>query len=126
MNMRTPLGQVRGLGSAKQGTDHFWKQRVTGVALVPLTIFFVFLVMSMIGATHAQAAAIVASPLVAIMLVMVIGSGLFHMALGMQTIIEDYVSAEAAKIALLMANSFFTVAIGAACIFAVLKIGFGG
>jgi len=126
MNMRTPLSQVRGLGSAKEGTDHFWKQRLTGVANIPLTIFFVFLVIAMIGADHARAAALIASPLVAIILLMMIVSGLYHMRLGMQTIIEDYVPAEGMKIALVMANTFFTVAIGVACIFAVLKISFGG
>ena len=126
MNMRTPLSQVRGLGSAKDGTDHFWRQRLTGVANIPLTIFFVFLVVSMIGAGHEQAAAMIASPLVAIILLMMIVSGLYHMRLGMQAIIEDYVHGEGMKIVLVMANTFFTVAIGAACIFAVLKISFGG
>ncbi len=126
MNMRTPLSQVRGLGSAKEGTDHFWKQRLTGVANIPLTLFFVFLVIAMIGRDHVGAAALIASPLVAIILLMMIVSGLYHMRLGMQTIIEDYVNAEAMKIVMLMLNTFFTVAIGAACIFAVLKISFGG
>jgi len=126
MNMRTPLSQVRGLGSAKEGTDHFWKQRLTGVANIPLTIFFVFLVVSMIGAGHEQAAEMIASPFVAILLLMMIVSGLYHMRLGMQTIIEDYIHGEGIKIVAVMANTFFTVAIGAACIFAVLKISFGG
>lgn len=126
MNMRTPLSQVRGLGSAKEGTDHFWKQRLTGVANIPLTIFFVFLVVSMIGAGHEQAAEMIASPFVAILLLMMIVSGLYHMRLGMQTIIEDYIHGEGMKIVAVMANTFFTVAIGAACIFAVLKISFGG
>ena len=126
MTMRTPLSRVRGLGSAKEGTDHFWKQRLTGVANVPLMIFFVFLIVSMVGADHAAAASIVGSPFVAILLLLVIVSGLYHMRLGMQTIIEDYVSAEGAKIGLLMANTFFCVAIGAACVFAVLKVSFGG
>jgi len=126
MNMRTPLSQVRGLGSAKEGTDHFWKQRLTGVANIPLTIFFVFLVVSMIGAGHEQAAEMIASPFVAILLLMMIVSGLYHMRLGMQTIIEDYIHGEGMKIVAVMANTFFTVAIGAASIFAVLKISFGG
>ncbi|MEM1044841.1 MAG: succinate dehydrogenase, hydrophobic membrane anchor protein [Pseudomonadota bacterium] len=126
MTMRTPLSRVRGLGSAKEGTDHFWKQRLTGVANVPLMIFFVFLIVSMVGADHTTAAAIVASPFVAILLLLVIFSGLYHMRLGMQTIIEDYVNAEGAKIVLLMGNTFFCVAIGAACVFAVLKVSFGG
>jgi len=126
MTMRTPLSQVRGLGSAKQGTDHFWKQRLTGLANIPLTLFFVFLVIAMVGAGHAEAAAMIGSPLVAIILLLMVISGLYHMRLGMQTILEDYVHAEGMKIALLILNTFFTIAIGASCIFAVLKISFGG
>lgn len=126
MNMRTPLSQVRGLGSAKEGTDHFWKQRLTGIANIPLTIFFVFLVVSMVGADHSTAASLIASPLVSIILLMMIVAGLYHMRLGMQTIIEDYVNAEGMKIVLIIANTFFSFAVGAACIFAVLKISFGG
>ncbi|MEM8812546.1 MAG: succinate dehydrogenase, hydrophobic membrane anchor protein [Pseudomonadota bacterium] len=126
MSMRTPLSKVRGLGSAKEGTDHFWMQRLTGVANIPLMIFFVFLVVGMSGADHEAAASMIGSPIVAIVLLLMLVSGLYHMRLGMQTIIEDYVHAEGVKIACLMANTFFTVAVGAACVYAVLKISFGG
>ena len=125
MNMRTPLSKVRGLGSAKEGTDHFWLQRLTAVANVPLMLFFVILVISMVGATHREAVAILGSPIIAILLLMMILSGLYHMRLGMQTIIEDYVHGEAAKVVLLMANTFFCAGIGIACVYAVLKTSFG-
>ena len=125
MNMRTPLSKVRGLGSAKEGTDHFWLQRLTAVANVPLMIFFVILVVSMVGATHREAVAVLGSPIIAILLLMMILSGLYHMRLGMQTIIEDYVHGEAAKIVLLMANTFFCAGVGIACVYAVLKTSFG-
>jgi succinate dehydrogenase / fumarate reductase, membrane anchor subunit len=125
-DMRTPLGKVRGLGSAKSGTEHFWLQRVTAVANVLLTIAFLFVVISLVGKPYAAAIARLQSPLVAILLLLFILSALVHMRLGMQVIIEDYVHGEGAKVVAVIANSFFTVAVGAASIFAILKIAFGG
>ncbi|PVB61339.1 succinate dehydrogenase, hydrophobic membrane anchor protein [Labrenzia sp. 011] len=125
-DMRTPLNIVRGLGSAKEGTDHFWKQRLTAVANVFLISFFVILVISMQGSTHGELIETLRNPLVSIVLLLVILSGVFHMKLGMQVIIEDYVHGEGIKFLSLMANTFFCVFIGFGCIFAVLKIGFGG
>ena len=124
-NLRTPLSTVRGLGSAKEGTDHFWRQRLTSVANVPLIGFFLYVVISLNGASHAETIAYLSKPWVAIGMLMVLLSGLIHMRLGMQVIIEDYVHGEGNKIALLMLNTFFTIAVAVACVFALLKIGFG-
>ncbi len=126
MDMRTPLGRVRGLGSAKEGTDHFWKQRLTAIANIPLVIFFVWLIVSLNGASHAEVTARISSPLVSLALLALILSVCFHMKLGMQIIIEDYVHSEGPKIALLILNTFFCLALALAGGFAILKLGFGG
>ena len=125
-DMRTPLGKVRGLGSAKDGTDHFWRQRLTAVANVPLILFLIWLIISLIGATHAQVVSALANPFIAIMLLATIVSVCWHMKLGMQIIIEDYVHSEGSKIILVILNSFFCFGLGLAAVFAVLKLGFGG
>lgn len=125
-SMRTPLGRVRGLGSAKSGTGHFWLQRVTAVANVVLTIVFLGVVISLVGKPYQAAVAVLSHPLVAILMLLFTVSGVVHMRLGMQVIIEDYVHGEGLKIAAVMANTFFAIAIGAACVFALLKLSFGG
>ena len=125
MSLRTPLKNARWLGSAKEGADHFWKQRVTGVANLVLSVFLVWLLVKLAGADHATAAQTLGHPAVALPLMLLLLSGMIHMRLGMQTIIEDYVHGEGAKIALLMLNTFFAVSVGAASILAVLKLFLG-
>jgi succinate dehydrogenase / fumarate reductase, membrane anchor subunit len=125
MSMRTPLGRVRGLGSARSGTGHFWQQRLTAIAAVPLTIAGVVLVISLTGRSYPAVKQILASPLVAVLMLLFILSNLVHMKIGMQVIIEDYVHDEKQKLTLLVLNTFFSYAIGLACVFAVLKISFG-
>jgi succinate dehydrogenase / fumarate reductase membrane anchor subunit len=122
---RTPLARVRGLGSAKTGTAHFWHQRLTAVANVPLTIAFVLIVVALLGRNHAAAQQILASPLVAIVMLLFIGSVTYHMRIGMQVIIEDYVHEETAKLALIMLNTFFAVAVALASAYAIFKLSFG-
>lgn len=125
MSQRTPLAKVRGLGSAKEGTDHFWKQRLTAVSNLLLVCFLVWLLSKLAGADHATVKRTLAKPQVAIPLLLLVISGVIHMRLGMQTIIEDYVHSEGRKVAALMLNSFFTILIGLTCVFAVLKLSFG-
>src|SRR5262245_30273631 len=123
--MRTPLRLVRGLGSAREGTDHFWRQRLTAVANVPLILFFVGFLVALNGASYAEIRAALANPFAAVAMILVLVSALVHMRLGMQVIIEDYVHGEGVKLALLMLNTFFAVAVGAASILALLKLAFG-
>ena len=122
--MSTPLGRVRGLGAARSGTEHFWRQRLTAVANVPLTIGFVLIVVGLLGRNHAAVVQILGSPLVAVVMLLFILSVTTHMRIGMQVIIEDYVHDERHKLFLVMANTFFTAAIGLACAFAIFTLSF--
>ncbi len=126
MSMRTPLSKVRGLGSAKSGTEHFWHQRLTAVANIPLVIFLIWFCVSKVGADRAEMAAALSNPLVALMLVFTIISVTWHMRLGMQVVIEDYIHSEGSKLICLLGNTFFSLAVALTGLFAVLKISFGG
>ena len=125
-DMRTPLGKVRGLGSAREGTGHFWRQRLTAVANIPLILFFLGFLISINGADYATVRAAFANPFVSLMFALVLFSALYHMRLGMQAIIEDYVHGEGIKLVLVMLNTFFPIAVGAVAVFALLKLAFGG
>jgi len=125
-DMRTPLAKVRGLGSAREGTGHFWRQRLTAIANVPLTLFFVGLLVSLNGTGYAETRAALSNPFVALVLLLFVVSGLIHMRLGMQVIIEDYVHGEGTKLALLVLSTFFTFVVGAMAGVALLKLAFGG
>jgi succinate dehydrogenase / fumarate reductase, membrane anchor subunit len=124
-HIRTPLGRVRGLGSARSGTGHFWHQRLTAVSNVPLVIAFVLILVSLLGRSHAAVVQILGSPLVAIVMLLFIASITYHMRLGMQMIIEDYVHDEKWKIAAVIANTFFAIAVASAAVYALLKLSFG-
>jgi succinate dehydrogenase / fumarate reductase, membrane anchor subunit len=125
MAYRTPLARVRGLGSAHAGADHFWRQRLTAVANIFLVPFLVWLIVTLAGADYATVKGTLAKPQIAIPLLLLVVSGLVHMRLGMQVIIEDYVHSEGHKIVALMLSSFFAFAVGLVCVFAVLKLSFG-
>jgi succinate dehydrogenase / fumarate reductase, membrane anchor subunit len=123
--MRTPLKNVRSLGSAKEGAAHFWQQRMTAIANLFLTMFMVGLLVRLLGTDYATVRATLANPIIALLLLALVLSGLVHMRLGMQVIIEDYVRSEGAKLMCLMLNTFFAIAIGLTCVFAILKLSFG-
>ena len=125
MSMRTPLGKVRGLGSARDGTHHWWMQRVTAIANLPLMIFFIIFIIAHLGASRAELAAAIAHPMIAILLSLTMISVLWHMRLGLQVVIEDYVHGAATKLVAILANTFFTAALGVAALYAILKMSFG-
>jgi succinate dehydrogenase / fumarate reductase membrane anchor subunit len=124
-SQRTPLARVLGLGSAREGTGHFWKQRVTAVSNIFLVSFLIYIVAKLAGHDHASVRAALAHPLYAIPILLLVISGIIHMRLGMQTIIEDYVHSEGPKVLALMLNTFFAIAVGLTSVFAVLKLSFG-
>ncbi len=125
-DMSTRLRRVRHLGAAHDGTSHFWRQRLTAAANLPLVIAFIVLVVILVGRPRAEVVAILASPFVALLLILMILSISIHMRIGMQVIIEDYVHGEGLKVAAIAANTFFAVAVAAVSIFAILKLAFGG
>ena len=126
MSIRTPLAHARGLGSAKSGTGHWWAQRLTAVALTPLIIWFVISLVIMTGSDHDTAIAWIGNPLTAILLVLLIATGFYHMQLGLQVVIEDYFHTRWMEIALLLSVKGAAVLFVVTAIFAVLKIAFGG
>lgn len=124
--IQTPLRRVLYLGSAREGTSHFWRQRLTAVANVPLVIAFVIVIISVVGEPYPVVVERLGSPLVAALLLLMVGSIAIHMRLGIQTIIEDYIHGEGARVAALIANTFFSVLIAVVCGVAILKLALGG
>lgn len=125
MSTRTPLSRARGLGSARSGVHHFWMQRVTAVALIPLVIWLVASLAYHSGADYETTRAFFAQPVAGGLMVLLIIAGAYHMQLGMQVIIEDYIHKEGTKLVLLMLNGFFAVAAGLIGALAVIKLSFG-
>jgi succinate dehydrogenase / fumarate reductase membrane anchor subunit len=123
--MRTPMRAVRGLGAAHSGTGHFWHQRVTSVAGIPLTIGLLLIVTALLGRSHAAVVQILGSPIVAIIMLLFIINMAYHMWIGMQEIILDYVHEDRWKLLSLMANTFFVFAVSLASVYAILKLSFG-
>jgi len=124
MTMRTPISRVRGLGSAKDGTHHWWMQRLTAVALVPLSIWFVISMIGLASADHAAVSAWLATPLTAVLMLLFVIATFYHMQLGLQVVIEDYIHGEAAKMVCLIGIKLGSFALGVAAAFAVLKVAF--
>lgn len=123
--LRTPLKNVRRLGSAHEGADHFWMQRVTAVSNLVLGIFMIWLLSRLVGADYAQVKMTLGNPLYGLPVILFVVSMCIHMRLGMQVVIEDYIHTELRKVVFLMLNTFFAILVGAACVFAVLKLSFG-
>jgi succinate dehydrogenase / fumarate reductase, membrane anchor subunit len=124
-SIRTPLARVRGLGASHSGTSDFWRQRLTAVAMVLLILPVIVIVMMLLGSNQAGAAQILGSPVVAIIMLLFIVASVWHMKIGMQVVIEDYVHSEMVKLAAIMANNFFSVAVALASIYAILKLSSG-
>ena len=124
--LSSPLQRVRGLGSAKEGVAHWWMQRLTAVALVPLTLWFVYGAVSLTGADRAAAAAWIGAPVNATLMILLIAAGFHHGQLGLQVIIEDYIHTAWRKMALLIAVKFAAVLCAVGAILLVLKLALGG
>lgn len=125
MSLRSPLGQARGLGSAKEGVQHWWMQRMTALALIPLSLWFVFSIARYHLADYATMVAWLHNPYVAIALVLYFAAMFYHSMMGVQVVIEDYVGSEPVKLVLLLLAKAAHAVLGVAAIFAVLKVAFG-
>ena len=122
MSTQTPLSRVEGLGAAHSGTTHFWRQRVTAVALIPLSIWFAVAVLGSVGATEAETVGFFQHPVNAVLMAGFIVIALYHTVLGLQVLIDDYVYGDGAKIFLMLLNRAFALAVGAGCLLALLRI----
>ena len=124
-SIRTPTARVRGLGAAHHGVEHWYTHRLSAIANIPLVSAFVIIVASLAGRPWDEAVRVVQNPFAAILLGLLVISVTYHMRLGLQTVVEDYVHERMLKFAAGIANTFFAVLIAAACLFSILKISFG-
>ena len=125
MSLRSDLGRVRGLGSAKEGTSHWWAQRLTAVALLPLSLWFVWSVINLVGVDHIGFKNWLNENANLVLMILFVGSLFYHMQLGLQVVIEDYVHGETKKVTSLVLNLFVALFFGVSSIVALLKVAFG-
>ncbi len=125
MSLRSPLGKVLGLGTAKDGTSHWWGQRVSAVAVLLLGLWFAFMLATMDSFSHAAAVEFVASPMHSLLLLLLVAAMGYHSYLGLQVVIEDYVHAPGLKLVSLLLSRFAHIFFAVAAIYAILKIGLG-
>jgi succinate dehydrogenase / fumarate reductase, membrane anchor subunit len=123
-SIRTPLARAKGLGASGGGTDHFWHHRISAVSNALLVFPFIVIVAMLAGRPYPEVVAIMSQPLVAILLALFVVSVTYHMRLGMQIVIEDYVHDKGLKFAAVIANTFFAILVATSSLFAILKISF--
>ena len=121
--MRSQLGRARGLGAAKSGAGHWWVQRVTGVALIPLSLWFVYAALRLVGASHEELLAWIGGPIPVVLLIALVLANFYHLALGLQVVIEDYVPGDTARMATLLVIKGVIVLLTLACLISILKLG---
>jgi succinate dehydrogenase / fumarate reductase membrane anchor subunit len=121
--MRSQLGRARGLGSAKSGAAHWWAQRLTAVALVPLTLWFVWSALSLVGASHQELLAWIGAPVPVVLLIALVLATFYHLSLGLQMVIEDYVTAEPTRLITLLLTKGVIILLALACLVSILKLG---
>lgn len=122
---KTPIGRVRGRGSAKDGTQTFWHQRLTALALVPLAVLFIGFMIALTGDDYATAASMMRSPVVSVLMLMFLLIGFYHMSIGLAHVVEDYVHWELGKIGLIVAIKLGCLGLALACVLSVIKLSFG-
>ena len=120
--MRTDLGRVRGLGTAKEGVHHWWMQRLTAIALIPLTLWFITSIATLNNASYTETVNWLSIPLVSIFMILLVSATLYHALLGVQVVVEDYIHEEGFKFLLLIGLKFIFLVLGVAAIFSLLKI----
>jgi succinate dehydrogenase / fumarate reductase membrane anchor subunit len=123
-DFRTPLSRVKGLGSAREGTSHFWHQRLTALLLIPLTLWIGFSIAAL-PVDHATLVGWIQQPLVTVVLVLLIMVTFYHAQLGLQSVIEDYVAAHASRTFVLLVSNLMCLLFGTVGVISVLKISFG-